>query len=82
MRWPWRYRGELAKKLALQCMVFSAVVATIVTAAELGVEVWPAARKRAAERLVARGRLLVEGGLLRVPRAGWLFADGTAAELF
>lgn len=52
------------------------------TAAELGVEVWPAARKRAAERLVARGRLLVEGGLLRVPRAGWLFADGTAAELF
>jgi oxygen-independent coproporphyrinogen-3 oxidase len=51
-------------------------------AAELGVDPWPAARARAAERMVQRGRLLREGGRLRVPLSAWALADGTAAELF
>lgn len=51
-------------------------------AAALGVEPWPSERRRAAERLVARGRLAIEGGRLRVPEEAWLFADGTAVELF
>jgi oxygen-independent coproporphyrinogen-3 oxidase len=51
-------------------------------AAELGAEAWPAARRRAADRLSTRGRLVIEGGRLRVPREAWLFADGIAADLF
>ena len=50
-------------------------------AEELGVEPWTEARKRAAERLVARGRLAVEGPRLCIPRDAWLFADGTIAGL-
>lgn len=48
----------------------------------LGVEAWPAGRRRSAERLVAAGRLSVEGGRLTIPRDAWLFTDGTAARLF
>lgn len=51
-------------------------------ASALGVEPWPEARRRAVERLVERGRLAIEGGRLRVPEDAWLFADGTAVELF
>lgn len=51
-------------------------------AKRLGVEPWPASRRRAAERLVAMGRLVVDGDHLCVTPAGWLFADGTAAALF
>jgi putative oxygen-independent coproporphyrinogen III oxidase len=51
-------------------------------ATELGVDPWPVARVRAAERMVQRGRLLREGGRLRVPLSAWTLADGTAAELF
>ncbi len=50
-------------------------------AAELGVSAWTPERTRAAEKLVARGRLEREGDRLRVPKKAWLFADGTIAEL-
>jgi oxygen-independent coproporphyrinogen-3 oxidase len=50
-------------------------------AAELGVPAWPAERRRAAERLRERGRLVVESGRLRIPHAQWLYADGTISEL-
>ena len=50
-------------------------------ARELGVPAWTPARTLAAEKLVARGRLEREGDRLRVPKAAWLFADGTIAEL-
>ncbi len=51
-------------------------------AAELGVDPWPADRLRAAERMVQRGRLVRDGGRLRVPLKAWALVDGTAAELF
>lgn len=51
-------------------------------AAELGVAPWTEERKRAADWLVARDRLVIEGGVLRVPRPAWLFTDDTAARLF
>jgi oxygen-independent coproporphyrinogen-3 oxidase len=51
-------------------------------AAELGVDPWPAERRRAAERMIQRGRLVRDGGRLRVPLSAWALADGTAAELF
>jgi coproporphyrinogen III oxidase-like Fe-S oxidoreductase len=51
-------------------------------AAELGVEAWTADRKRAADRLVRKGHLAIDGGRIEVPRAAWLFADGAAAALF
>jgi putative oxygen-independent coproporphyrinogen III oxidase len=51
-------------------------------AAEVGAPPWPADRARAAERLVKRGRLVRDGDRLWVPREAWVFADGTAAELF
>lgn len=49
---------------------------------DLGVTGWTDARRRAADRLVARGRLARDGARIRVPRPSWLFADGVAAELF
>jgi oxygen-independent coproporphyrinogen-3 oxidase len=49
---------------------------------ELGVSAWPEARRRAANKLVERGRLAIEGGRLRVPRAARIWSDGVAAELF
>lgn len=51
------------------------------TAEELGLEPWTDARRRAAEKLVARGRLVVAGSTLAIPKQAWLFADGTLAEL-
>jgi oxygen-independent coproporphyrinogen-3 oxidase len=51
-------------------------------AADLGVTAWTKDRTREAEKLVARERLVVEGGRLRIPRAAWLWADDTAARLF
>ncbi len=50
--------------------------------AELGVKAWTPARRRAAERLVGRGRLAIDGGHLRVPREARIWTDGVAAELF
>jgi oxygen-independent coproporphyrinogen-3 oxidase len=51
-------------------------------AAALGVPAWTEARRSAAERLQARGKLVIEGGHVRVPRDAWVLADGIAAELF
>jgi oxygen-independent coproporphyrinogen-3 oxidase len=51
-------------------------------AAELGVDPWPAARRRAAERLARRGWLVIDGPRLVIPQSAWLHADGTAAALF
>lgn len=51
-------------------------------AGELGVDPWPPGRRRAADRLVQRGRLVREDDRLFVPFEAWPFADGTAAELF
>jgi oxygen-independent coproporphyrinogen-3 oxidase len=49
---------------------------------ELGIAVWTAERTRAAERLVAKGRLERDGDRVRIPRAAWLWTDDTAARLF
>ena len=52
------------------------------SAASLGVPAWPDGRRRAADRLVARGRLEIEGGRLRVPARARIWTDGVAADLF
>ncbi len=49
---------------------------------ELGIDPWTADRTRETERLTARGRLVHEGSVLRIPRDAWLFTDDTAARLF
>ena len=51
-------------------------------AAALGVAAWPHARRRAADRLVAAGRLEAVEGRLRVPDRARVFTDGVAADLF
>ncbi|MFO0663212.1 MAG: radical SAM family heme chaperone HemW [Polyangiaceae bacterium] len=51
-------------------------------ARDLGVEAWSEGRKRAADWLVSRDRLVVEGSHLRIPMRAWLFGDDTAARLF
>jgi oxygen-independent coproporphyrinogen-3 oxidase len=51
-------------------------------AASLGVPPWPDARRKAADRLVARGRLEIEAGRLRVPERARIWTDGVAADLF
>jgi oxygen-independent coproporphyrinogen-3 oxidase len=51
-------------------------------ARELGVDPWPANRKREAERLVEMGRLCIDAGRLSIPTRAWLWADDTAARLF
>jgi coproporphyrinogen III oxidase-like Fe-S oxidoreductase len=51
-------------------------------AEDLGVEAWPAERKKAADRLESQKRLTVRGGHLQMPRAAWLWADDVAARLF
>ncbi len=51
-------------------------------AASLGIAAWPAQRRRAADRCVAQGRLVVEGGHLRLPASARIYADGVAAALF
>jgi oxygen-independent coproporphyrinogen-3 oxidase len=50
--------------------------------ADLGVTAWTPARRRTAERLVARGRLQVDDKRLFVPRAARVWTDGIAADLF
>ncbi len=49
---------------------------------ELGVLAWPTSRRRAAETLAERARLVLEGGRLRMSRDAWLFTDDTASRLF
>ena len=54
----------------------------VVSAAEeLSVPGWTVARERAARRLEELGRLKRDGPRLWIPKAAWLFADGTIAEL-
>jgi oxygen-independent coproporphyrinogen-3 oxidase len=48
---------------------------------ELGIDPLPPERKRALDRLCDRGRVEVTEGRLRIPKAQWLFADGTISEL-
>jgi oxygen-independent coproporphyrinogen-3 oxidase len=51
------------------------------TAARLGAAPWPPARRRAAARLIERGRLLQQGSRLVIPKPAWLFSDGIISEL-
>jgi putative oxygen-independent coproporphyrinogen III oxidase len=48
----------------------------------LGTDGWTDEREKAARWLVERGRVIREGGRLRVPRTAWLWTDDTAARLF
>jgi oxygen-independent coproporphyrinogen-3 oxidase len=50
-------------------------------AARIGANPWPAARRRAATRLIERGRLLQQGSRLVIPKPAWLFSDGIISEL-
>lgn len=49
---------------------------------DLDVDPFTPERVRSIERLVAHGRLVRDGGILRIPKSAWLYADGTIAELF
>jgi oxygen-independent coproporphyrinogen-3 oxidase len=50
-------------------------------AEELGVPALPPERRRALDRLSARGQLESTEGRLRIPKSKWLFADGIISEL-
>jgi len=50
-------------------------------AAELGTELWTAERAKARDRLLAQGKLAVDGGRVSIPQRHWLFADGIVAAL-
>ena len=52
------------------------------SARELGIEAWTADRRRAADRLIARGDLTVDNGHLRLPARARVYADGITAALF
>jgi putative oxygen-independent coproporphyrinogen III oxidase len=52
------------------------------SARDLGAEAWPADRARAADALVAKGRLTRDGPRLSIPKPAWLWTDDTAARLF
>jgi putative oxygen-independent coproporphyrinogen III oxidase len=49
---------------------------------DLGIDAFTPSRTRAIDRLIARGRIVREGDVLRIPREAWLFTDDTAASLF
>jgi oxygen-independent coproporphyrinogen-3 oxidase len=50
-------------------------------AARSGATLWTPARRRAATRLIERGRLLEQGSRLSIPKPAWLFSDGIISEL-
>ncbi|MEY2935550.1 MAG: Coproporphyrinogen oxidase [Pseudomonadota bacterium] len=50
-------------------------------AARVGADPWPAARRRAAARLIERGWLLQHGSRLVIPKPAWLFSDGIISDL-
>ncbi len=52
------------------------------SARELGIAAWTDDRRRAADKLVARGDLTVEGGHLRLSPRARVYADGITAALF
>jgi oxygen-independent coproporphyrinogen-3 oxidase len=49
---------------------------------DLGLDPFSPERSREIDRLVTKGRLVREGGRLKVPREAWLWTDDTAARLF
>lgn len=49
---------------------------------DFGLSVWAGSRRRVVDRLKAQGRLVEQGGRLRMAPGAWVFADGVAAELF
>ena len=51
-------------------------------AASLGADAWSPSRRRAAQWLEERGRLVRDGTRLTIPRGAWLWADDTCARLF
>ena len=51
------------------------------SAAELGTPLWTSERARARDRLLAQGKLELNGGTARIPKRHWLFADGIIANL-
>ncbi len=51
-------------------------------ARELGIAPWTSERRRAAERLIARGDLTLEGGHVRLSPRARVYADGITAALF
>jgi oxygen-independent coproporphyrinogen-3 oxidase len=51
-------------------------------ARELGIPAWTSERRRAADRLIARGDLLLEGGHVRLAPRARVYADGITAALF
>lgn len=50
-------------------------------ATELGLEPYPAERRRALEKLEKQGRIELNAGRLRIPKPQWLFADGIISQL-
>jgi oxygen-independent coproporphyrinogen-3 oxidase len=46
-----------------------------------GAPLWTPERRRAAARLAERGRLVLDGPRLMIPKPAWLFSDGIIAEL-
>ena len=51
-------------------------------AAALGTDPYPGHRRQALAKLEARGRVVLRGTTVAVPREAWIWTDDTAAELF
>src|SRR5262249_45083034 len=73
-------KTELAERLMLGLRLAEGVDVEE-AARKAGAEPWPAARRRAVERMIERGRIVREGSRLRIPVEAWLHADGTIAEV-
>jgi oxygen-independent coproporphyrinogen-3 oxidase len=52
------------------------------SARDLGVPAWTRERRRASAWLSERGRIVLDGSRVRIPRSAWLWTDDTAARLF
>ena len=50
-------------------------------AAELGTQLWTPERSRARDRLLAQGKLTLDGTRVSIPKRHWLLADGIIASL-
>lgn len=51
------------------------------SAEELGTELWTPERARARDRLLAQGKLKLDGPRVSIPKSHWLLADGIIASL-
>jgi oxygen-independent coproporphyrinogen-3 oxidase len=71
---------QLSEALMLGLRLASGVDAEA-AAARTGATLWTPERRRAALRLAERGRLVLDGPRLVIPKAAWLFSDGIIAEL-